>query len=232
MQKNTGFFLILLLCIGMILVTGCTSSGSTPATVATPVLTPIATPVATAVAVNTITATQVQTAANVVTIVTTAVTSTLKENPNSNALSLNTPYQFDVPNSPNQISIKITRASLWDYFTLQNQGSSSTTKITPNEGKRFLAIGIDAKYMGNDGAYPPSSGSYTLIIDNTKYTPKSLSGTIQGTGPIYKTAAITSGEPGGGFLIYEVPSTTSLEQAYINLAINYGDNGSPVWKLI
>lgn len=73
MRKCKGLFLISILCIVVILVTGCTSTGSNPAPVAT---TATPAPTTTAVVVTTTTEAQVQTTAPISLVTTTAATTT------------------------------------------------------------------------------------------------------------------------------------------------------------
>jgi hypothetical protein len=165
--------------------------------------------------------------------------------PYPNALPLNSNYHIENPlndlrypptdypsPSPtkNDVSIEILRASLWDSYTVETPASYQTTGPLP--GKKFVVIALNINnYAGNQGIITPIPSNFALLYDGSMYLPADIEDPVQSAGKSYTSEKIARLEKTGGALVYEVPSSLTLDRSYIQLIFSNETGKNPVWRL-
>jgi len=86
-------------------------------------------------------------------------------------------------------------------------------------------------YAGNDIIISPKPSNFELIYDGSRYLPTEIVYPIQASGNSYKSEKIARLEKTGGSLVYEVPSSLTLDRSYIQLIYSDDDENNPVWRL-
>jgi hypothetical protein len=165
--------------------------------------------------------------------------------PYPDALALNSNYHIENPlndlrypptdypgPSPtkNDVSIEILRASLWDSYTVETPAGYQTTGPLP--GKKFVVIALNVNnYAGNQGIITPIPSNFALLYNGSMYLPTDIEDPVQSAGKSYKSEKIARLEKTGGSLVYEVPSSLTLDRSYIQLVFSNDTGKNPVWRL-
>ena len=130
----------------------------------------------------------------------------------------------------NDVSIQILRASLWDSYTVQKPTKYQT--VGPSAEKKFVIVAVNVMdTAGNDIITSPYPSNFELIYAGSRYLPTELDYPIQGSGNSYKSEKIARLEKTGGVLVYEVPSSLTLDRSNIQLIYSDEDEKNPVWRL-
>jgi hypothetical protein len=129
----------------------------------------------------------------------------------------------------NDVSLKVKKAVLWDSYTIQAPTSYQT--IGPSANKKYVIITVEAmNYAGNDIITTPNPSDFELIYNNFNYLPMDLKYSIQAAGNSYKSEQIARNEKSGGVLVYEVPSSLTINQTFVQF-IYREEEKNPVWRL-
>jgi hypothetical protein len=141
------------------------------------------------------------------------------------------PSQYDKPTpTKNDVSIQIIRALFWDSYTVQKPTKYQI--VGPSADKKFVIVAINIiNYAGNQIIISPYPSNFELIYDGSRYSPTKLEYPIQGAGNSYKSEKIARLEKTGGVLVYEVPSSLTLDRSYIQLTYSDDEEQNPVWRL-
>jgi flagellar basal body-associated protein FliL len=146
------------------------------------------------------------------------------------AILLNTPYKLKSEGSSNEISAKITQASILDSYILQKP--SAYQNIAPALGKKFVKISVEVNDIaGTDRIYSPKPSDFRLIYNGSDYFPENLEYPVQSAGNNYESIGLERSDETGGSIIYEVPESLTLNNTYIRLMYGNNQNSYPVWKL-
>ncbi len=176
----------------------------------------------------------------------TLVVSTPYSDPFPNALPLNSAYHIEntlnnlryppeqYPNQPtptkNDVSIQIKRVALWDSYTVQTPTKYQT--VGPSAGKKFVIVIVEVtNYAGNEIIISPYPSNFELLYDGSHFLPTEIEYPVQAASISYKSESIGRNEQTGGALVYEVPSSLTLNQSYIRLIYLENDEKNPVWHL-
>lgn len=180
---------------------------------------------------------------------TTAVTlviSTQSSDPFPKALPLNSAYHIEntlnnlryppeqYPNQPsptkNDVSIQIKRVALWDSYTVQTPAKYQT--VGPSEGKKFVVVIVEVtNYAGNEIIISPDPSNFELLYDGSHFLPTEIEYPVQAASISYKSESIGRNEQTGGALVYEVPSSLTLNRSYMRLIYLENAEENPVWHL-
>jgi hypothetical protein len=174
------------------------------------------------------------------------VVSTPYIDPFPNALPLNSAYHIEntpnnlryppeqYPNQPastkNDVSIQIKRVALWDSYTVQTPTKYQT--VGPSAGKKFVIVIVEVtNYAGNAIIISPYPSNFELLYDGSHFLPTEIEYPVQAASISYTSESIGRNEQTGGTLVYEVPSSLTLNQSYIRLIYLENDGKNPVWHL-
>jgi len=91
----------------------------------------------------------------------------------------------------------ITSAKYYDSITNQLGVTS-----TPDEGKRYLVLVIKAENTTNEDQNAENV-NFNSYIDNSKITPESITGEVDGTMPLL--GAVSAGKTFEGYTVWQVP---------------------------
>ena len=129
----------------------------------------------------------------------------------------------------NDVSLKVNKAVLWDSYTIQAPTYYQTTG--PSADKKYAIITVEAmNYAGNEIITTPNPSDFKLIYNDFNYLPMDLKYPIQAAGNSYKSEQIRRNEKSGGVLVYEVPSSLTINQTFIQF-IYREEEINPVWRL-
>jgi hypothetical protein len=176
----------------------------------------------------------------------TLVVSTQNSDPFPNALPLNSAYHIEntlnnlryppeqYPNQPsptkNDVSIQIKRVALWDSYTVQTPTKYQT--VGPSAGKKFVIVIVEVtNYAGNEIIISPDPSDFELLYDGSQFLPSEIEYPVQAASISYKSERIGRNEQTGGALVYEVPSSLTLNRSYFRLIYLENDEKNPVWHL-
>jgi|WetSurMetagenome_2_1015567.scaffolds.fasta_scaffold198737_2 hypothetical protein len=141
-------------------------------------------------------------------------------------------YPYPSP-TKNDVSVQVIRAFLWDSYTIQKPTKYQTVSVN---GKKFVVVVVEVlNYSGNQKIISPNPSNFELIYNGQRYSRESTEYPIQAAGNNYKSESIARLEKTGGVLIYEVPSSATLDQSYVQLI--YKDENpddteqNPIWHL-
>jgi hypothetical protein len=174
------------------------------------------------------------------------VVSTPFSDPFPNALPLNSAYHIEntlnnlryphgeYPDQPsptkNDVSIQIKKVSLWDSYTVQTPKKYQT--IGSSAGKKFLIVIIEVtNYAGNEAIISPYPSNFEVLYDGSNFLPAEIEYPVQAASISYKSERIGRNEQTGGALVYEVPSSLTLNRSYIRLVYLEDKEKNPVWHL-
>jgi hypothetical protein len=130
----------------------------------------------------------------------------------------------------NDVSIQIKRALLWDSYTIQTPVKYQT--VGPSADKKYAIIILEVtNYAGNAIIISPYPSNFILIYDGSTYLPEEIEYPVQAASISYKSDGIGRNEKTGGALVYEVPSSFTLNQSYIQLIYSDDNKKNPVWRL-
>jgi hypothetical protein len=163
--------------------------------------------------------------------------------PYPDALPLNTAYHIENTlnnlryppenqSSPtkNDVSIQIKRALLWDSYTIQTPVKYQT--VGPSADKKYAIIILEVtNYAGNAIVISPYPSNFILIYDSSPYLPEEIEFPVQAASISYKSEGIGRNEKAGGALVYEVPSSFTLNRSYIQLIYSDDNKKNPVWRM-
>jgi len=163
--------------------------------------------------------------------------------PYPDALPLNSAYHIentlndlrypseDQPSSTkNDVSIQIKRGLLWDSYTIQTPVKYQT--VGPSADKKFAIVILEVtNYAGNAIIISPYPLNFILMYDGSTYLPEEIEYPVQAASISYKSEGIGRNEKAGGALVYEVPSSFSLNRSYIQLIYSDDNNKNPVWRM-
>jgi hypothetical protein len=171
------------------------------------------------------------------------VVSTPYSDPFPNALPLNSAYHIEntlnnlryPPELPistkNDVSIQIKRVALWDSYTVQTPTKYQT--VGPSAGKKFVIVIVEVtNYAGNEIIISPYPSNFELLYDGSHFLPTEIEYPVQAASISYKSESIGRNEQTGGALVYEVPSSLTLNQSHIRLIYLENDEKNPVWHLM
>ena len=151
------------------------------------------------------------------------------ENPLNDLRYPPTDYPSPSP-TKNDVSLEILRASLWDSYTVETPRAYQT--VGPLPGKKFVVIALNINnYAGNQGIITPIPSNFALWYNGSNYLPTDIEDPVQSAGKSYKSEKIARLEKTGGVLVYEVPSTLTLDRSYIQLIFSNDTRKNPVWRL-
>jgi len=174
------------------------------------------------------------------------VVSTQHSDPFPNALPRNSAYHIEntlnnlrypseqYPNQPistkNDVSIQIKRVAAWDSYTIQTPTKYQT--VGPSAGKKFVIVIVEVtNYAGNEIIISPDLSNFELLYDGSHFLPTEIEYPVQAASISYKSESIGRNEQTGGALVYEVPSSLTLNQSYFRLIYLENDEKNPVWHL-
>jgi hypothetical protein len=175
-----------------------------------------------------------------------SVVSTQYGDPSPNTLPLNSAYHIEntlnnlryppepYPNQPistkNDVSIQIKRVALWDSYTVQTPTKYQT--VGPSAGKKFVIVIVEVtNYAGNEIIISPYPSNFELLYAGSHFLPTEIEYPVQAASISYKSENIGRNEQTGGALVYEVPSSLTLNQSYFRLIYFENDEKNPVWHL-
>ncbi|QYZ80214.1 hypothetical protein E2N92_12625 [Methanofollis formosanus] len=150
----------------------------------------------------------------------------------SETLDLEDRYKFrDAPHG-NTISVKVGPTKRLSHYTTKI--GEKSTKHEAQEGKEFLCVLVEVYHLGSGGEgstwfYTPGVSEFSFILDGREYSPKYLSGYLEGVGSIYSSTTLERKEHTSGYLVYEIPTSSDLASTYLQADLSEDD--SPIWKL-
>lgn len=145
-----------------------------------------------------------------------------------NLLPLNTIYRQEKSGTPDTLSLKVTRASLWDSYSIEN---TKQERVTAKSGEKFLIAFLEVTYSGNNKMYSPPLYEIKLKTNNATYIPERINNPVQGAGTYYTSHSLNRDEKDGGCLIYKVPDYVTLDTAIIEIELGSGSDDNPRWLL-
>lgn len=187
---------------------------------------------------------------NIITPSSTTATATIVPTPYSDpypdAISLSSAYHIEdtlnslryppeqYPNQPtptnNDVSIQIKRVLLWNSYTIQTPIKYQT--VGPSADKNYVVVILEmTNYAGNAVIVSPYPSNFELIYDGSNYLPTEIEYPVQAASISYKSESIGRNEKTGGALVYEVPSSLTLDRAYIQLKYSNETEKNPVWRM-
>ena len=140
------------------------------------------------------------------------------------------PYPNQSISTKNDVSIQIKRVALWDSYTVQTPTKYQT--VGPSAGKKFVIVIVEVtNYAGNEIIISPYPSNFELLYNGSHFLPTEIEYPVQAASISYKSESIGRNEQTGGALVYEVPSSLTLNQSYIRLLYLENDEKNPVWHL-
>lgn len=140
------------------------------------------------------------------------------------------PYPNQSISTKNDVSIQIKRVALWDSYTVQTPTKYQT--VGPSAGKKFVIVILEVtNYAGNEVIISPYPSNFELLYNGSHFLPTEIEYPVQAASISYKSQSIGRNEQTGGALVYEVPSSLTLNQSYIRLLYLENYEKNPVWHL-
>lgn len=187
---------------------------------------------------------------NIITPSSTTATATIVPTPYSDpypdAISLSSAYHIEdtlnslryppeqYPNQPtptnNDVSIQIKRVLLWNSYTIQTPIKYQT--VGPSADKKYVVVILEmTNYAGTADILSPYPSNFEVKYDGSSYLPTEIEYPVQAASINYVSEGIGRNEKTGGALVYEVPSSLTLDRAYIQLKYSNNTEKNPVWRM-